>query len=344
MRIFMCAWLAAAGGIAGSASASGLERYSDTQPHMGVLVTIVLYAPDRNTANRGFEAAFARFEQLDGVFSDYASSSEAMQLSSAAPMERGKAVSDDLWQVLLRAQDLSRRTGGAFDVTVGPVTKLWRRARRRREMPPEDRLLEARGAVGYAHVELDDRQRTVRLTRANMRLDFGGIAKGYAADEALRVLRKMEIHAALVNASGDIAVADAPPNSKGWKIGIAPLKAEGPPSRFLYMKNAGIATSGDAFQYVEIDGRRYSHIVDPRTGLGLSTRSSVTVIAPRGMQADGVASAVSVLGPREGIALAEKMCGVFALVVVAEGDKVRTHTSAGFPASEATVEGERRPD
>jgi thiamine biosynthesis lipoprotein len=331
-------WLVAAVRIAGSASASGLERYSDTRPHMGVLVTIVLYAPDAVTANRGFEAAFGRFEQLNGVLSDYDSSSEALRLCAAAPTERGIRVSDDLWQVLSLSQQLSRQTGGAFDVTVGPVTKLWRRARRRREMPPEDRLAEARRAVGFSLVHLDEREHTVRLARTDMRFDFGGIAKGYAADEALRTLRERNIPAALVNASGDIAAGEAPPDSRGWKIGIAPLAANGPPSRFVYLTNAGIATSGDAFQYVEIEGRRYSHIVDPRSGLGLSTRSSVTVIAPDATQADGVASAISVLGPQEGIAILKKMCRVFALVVVAEGGEIRTYTSPDFPEADTLTD------
>jgi thiamine biosynthesis lipoprotein len=330
MKALLCTWVAAAGGMFGSASAGGLERYDATEPHMGVSFTIVLYAADPETANRGFERAFARIEQLNGILSDYSSDSESLRLSAASPMDNGMPVSQDLWYLLHCAQALSRQSGGAFDVTVGPLTKLWRRAHRRRELPPSDRLEKARAAVGYRHVDLDDRQKTVRLTRPEMRLDFGGIAKGYAADQALKVLREMGMPRALVNASGDISAGDPPPEAKGWKIGVAPLEPGGPPSRFLRLANSGIATSGDAFQYVEIAGRRYSHIVDPRTGLGLTIRSSVTVIAPDGTTADSLASAISVLGPAAGLGLLEKTRGATALIVIEEDGKFRTVASPGF--------------
>jgi thiamine biosynthesis lipoprotein len=326
--MFMC--VVAAGGLTGLASAGGVERYSATEAHMGVPIHIVLYAPDRGTANRGFQAAFTRIERLNGILSDYSSDSEAMRLSAAAPMAAGVPVSDDLWQVLSRAQALSRQTGGAFDVTVGPLTKLWRRARRRGELPPQDRLEQARAAVGYALIELDPPRRAVRLRQPDMRLDFGGIAKGYAADEALKVLGELGLKQALINASGDIAAGDPPPDRQGWKIGVAPLEPGGPPSRFLTLTNAAIATSGDAFQYVELDGQRYSHIVDPRTGVGLAIRSSVTVIAPDCTTADSLASAVSVLGPEKGLELVDAMPGIAALMVVADGDKPRTFESRNF--------------
>jgi thiamine biosynthesis lipoprotein len=297
---------------------------------MGVLFTLVLYAPDRDTANSGFDAAYARIRQLNGVLSDYDSRSEARRLCAAAPHSQGVQVSDDLWRMLSHAQRLSRRTDGAFDVTVGPLTKLWRRAHRRREYPPADRLAQARRAVGYRYVELDEQQRTVRLTRPDMRLDFGGLAKGFAADEALKVLRERGLDRALVNASGDIAAGQPPPGKSGWKIGVAPLEPGGAPSRFLVLFDAAIATSGDAFQFVEIDGTRYSHIVDPRTGEGLRSRSSVSVIARDGTTADGLASAVSVLGPEKGMRLIEETRDTAAFIVVQENDKVRTLASQRF--------------
>ena len=239
-------------------------------------------------------------------------------------------VSDDLWQLLRRADWLSRESDGAFDVTVGPVTKLWRRSRRRGELPPADRLEAARAAVGYRFVELDAAQPAIRLSRPDMRLDFGGIAQGYAADEAIEVLRELGIRSALVNASGDIAAAESPPGTPGWKIGIAPLEPGGPPSRFLFLKDAAISTSGDAFQYVTIGGQRYSHIVDPRTGLGLTTRSSVSVIARDCTTADGLATALSVLGPDKGLALADRLPDVAALVVFVRDGETVTRASRRF--------------
>jgi len=294
---------------------------------MGVPFNIVLYAPDRATANRGFAAVSRRVARLEAIFSDYDSQSEVGRLCRNSPARQGEKVSDDLWKVLCRSQSLSARTDGAFDVTVGPLTKLWRRARRRREMPSPERLAEARTPVGYKHVRLDCRHHTVQLLAPKMRLDFGGIAKGYAADEALSELARLGITRALVDASGDIAIGDPPPSKKGWKIGIAPLEPGAEPSRMLLLANCAVATSGDAFQYVEIDGRRYSHIVDPRTGLGLTTRSSVSIVASDCTTADSLASAVSVLGVKDGLELVEKTSGVSALITEVSEGKTRTHES-----------------
>jgi len=161
-----------------------------------------------------------------------------------------------------------------------------------------------------------------------MRLDLGGIAKGYAADEALRVLRKSGINRALVDAGGDIALGNPPPEKPGWRIGIAPLEADGPPSQVLLLSRVAVATSGDTWQYVQIGSRRYSHLVDPRTGLGLTDHSSVTVIAPEGITADGLASAVSVLGPEKGLKLVEATPGTAAFIVRAPEGKVQTYQSS----------------
>ncbi|MCH5378160.1 MAG: FAD:protein FMN transferase, partial [Planctomycetes bacterium] len=226
---------------------------------------------------------------------------------------------------------LSEKTDGAFDVTVGPFSRLWRRARRQRHLPSAERLAEAKAAVGYRHVRVDAVESRVQLTAAGMRLDFGGIAKGYACDEALVAMRKIGVTRALVNGGGDLALGDPPPGESGWRVGVAPLQPNDPPSRVLHVANCGVATSGDAWQFVEIDGHRYSHILDPRTGLGVESRSSVTVLAPNGMAADALASAVSVLGVPRGLSLIEHTPGAACAVVAVEGDKVSAHISKRFP-------------
>jgi thiamine biosynthesis lipoprotein len=306
------------------------QSYQAALMHMGVSFKIVLYEPDEATANRGFAAAFARIKQLDDTMSDYKPDSELSRLSQASPTAEPIKISRDMCRVLQRAQFFSQQSDGAFDVTVGPLTKLWRRAHRQKELPPADQLAEALSAVGYKQLRLDTQQRTVELLRPNMRLDLGGIAKGFACDEALAELRKLGIRSALVDGSGDIAIGDAPPGQSGWKIGVAPLQPDAPPSRFLALTNCAIATSGDAWQFVEIAGKRYSHIVDPRTGLGLTDHSSVTIVAPDCTTADALASAISVLGPQAGLALAESSPGVAALIVRAPQGKSETHESRRF--------------
>jgi len=312
-----------------------LQRYEAARPCMGSLFEIALYAPSDDAAQRAFDAAFDRIEELNAIFSDYDSDSEALRLSHAAPMERPLPVSPEMWTVLVRSLHLSQRTDGAFDVTVGPLSRLWRRARRRRELPSSDRLREALAAVGYQHVRLNSEDHAVHLLVPDMRLDFGGIAKGFAADEAIRTMRKLNVQRCLVNAGGDISMGEPPPEQTGWRIGVAPLEADDTPSRFLRLANCGIATSGDAWQSVAIGGKRYSHIVDPRTGIGIVDRSSVTVVACDCMTADSLASAVSVVGPRRGIELVDQDCGASCLIVRVEEDAVKTYQSRRFPTSES---------
>jgi thiamine biosynthesis lipoprotein len=307
-----------------------LQRFQATEVHMAVSFAVVLYAPDQETANRAFDAAFARIAELDRAMNDYNEESELSRLSLASPTTEPVPISDDLLAVLVRSQQMSEASGGAFDVTIGPLSKLWRRAHRQRELPAGDRLAEARAAVGYRNLRLDEKARTAELLKPNMRLDLGGIAKGYATDEALKALAQLGITRAMVNASGDMAMGDSPPDEPGWKVGIAPLEVDGPPSRFLRLKNCGIATSGDAFQFVEIEGKRYSHIIDPRTGLGLTDQCSVTVVARDGTTADALASAVSVMGPEAGMRLVEETPGAAAAIVRAPEGKVETFASRRF--------------
>lgn len=326
-----------------------LERYEFSQKQMGVPFGITLYAPSEAVANAASDAAYARVKQLNGILSDYEPESELMRLGRTSGRSQVVPVSDELWHVLTRSQALAEETNGAFDVTVGPIVKLWRLARRKKELPDPEKLEVALSACGYRSVKLFPSTHSVELLAPGMQLDVGGIAKGYAADEALAVLKKHGLTRALVAASGDIAVGDPPPGQTAWRIGIAPLLApDAPPSRFVLLSNAAVSTSGDAWQYVEIDGKRYSHIVDPHTGMGLTNRSSVTVIAPRGITADGLDTACSVLGPEKGLPLIEKTEGAAALTMELRGTEIETRISKRMeaylaPDREGKPEGKKGP-
>jgi thiamine biosynthesis lipoprotein len=281
-----------------------LTRFVFTRPLMGTTFRLVFYAPDEATAKLAVQAAFARAVELDNIMSDYKATSELMRLCEKAggpPIH----VSEDLFAILTRSQDVARRSKGAFDVTVGPLVRLWRRARKTRRLPDPKELAEALKLVGHEKIRLDPERRTVQLLVAGMFLDLGGIAKGYAADELLAVLRRYGITRALVAAGGDIAVGGPPPDAPGWKIAIEPLGSAAQPERYLLLTHAAVSTAGDAHQHVEIDGKRYSHIVDPRTGQALVGRSSVTVVAPDGTTTDGLDTAINVMGPEAGLALVE---------------------------------------
>ncbi len=319
-----------------NAQSNALARFEFTEAHMAVDFRIVLYSPDEATANQAAAAAFARIKQLDEMMSDYKPDSELSRLSDTAPSPQAVHVSDDLWRVLTRSKEASEQTSGAFDCTVGPVVKLWRRARRTGELPSAEAISAAREAVGYRSLELDSKQHAVRLLKPKMRLDLGGIAKGYAADAALVVLKQRGIRRALVAGSGDIAVGDPPPGRKGWRIGIAPLDPKDPPSRYVLVANVGVSTSGDSLQHVEIGGRRYSHVIDPRTGMALTDHCSVTVVAPDAIASDALSTGISVLGPKDGIAVADELPGAAALIIRKPGDKIETYESSRWRRFEAT--------
>lgn len=251
---------------------------------MGVEARIVLHAPTAEIALEAARRAYAEIERLDDALSDWDPESELSRLSDRAG--RGPVVvSRDLYDVLDRALEISAATDGAFDVTVGPFVALWRTARRTRELPTEDELAAARALVGWRLVELDASARTVALARPGMRLDLGGIAKGYATQRAIAVLAEAGVPSALVQMGGDIACGAPPPGRDGWEIDVA--------GRRVPVRDASVATSGDAEQHVEIGGVRYSHVVDPRTGLGAVGTRSITVTCADGAYADALATAAS---------------------------------------------------
>jgi thiamine biosynthesis lipoprotein len=291
--------------------AAAWQRFEFFEPHMGTLFRITLYAPDAAAARSASAAAFARVRQLDNTLSDYKEDSELMRLCRDG-WQSPVPLSVDLFRVLSAAQKLARETGGAFDVTQGPLIRLWRAARRDGQLPAADRIEEARRLSGYEKLKIDPERQTAFLKSRGMVIDLGGIAKGFAADEALRTLRERGIGSALVAASGDLALGDAPPGRSGWSVRVEP----GGIARTLTLRNVGVSTSGDAEQFLESDGVRYSHIVDPRSGMGLTSRIGVTVIAPAGITADSLATAVSVLGSARGAALIRKRADVSAWIAV----------------------------
>jgi thiamine biosynthesis lipoprotein len=275
------------------------RRFEYRQRHMGIEARLVLYAPDEREAADAARAAFGRIARLDSLMSDYRSDSELSRLSARAggpPVP----VSDELFLVLARAQALARLSDGAFDVTVGPLVRLWRQARRTATLPSPAELAEARSRVGWRHLRLDSVARTAHLLRPGMLLDLGGIAKGYAADEALRALRAAGVERALVEMGGDLVAGAPPPGEPGWHVTVSSAAPERAP---LPLARRALSTSGDTEQFVEIGGVRYSHVVDPATGLGLRSRVAATVLAPDGITADALSTALTILGPERGEAL-----------------------------------------
>lgn len=321
--------LAAAGCV--STGERGLRRFEYSQAQMGLDFRITLYTPDEATAREAASAAYARIAELNGVLSDYDSDSELSKLSRTSGSGEWQTVSPDLWRVLETGQRLARQSGGAFDLTVGPSVNLWRRARRQHKLPSAKLLEAMRERVGYRNLLLDPARHAAMLTRPDMRLDAGGIAKGFALDEALAVLRNRGIHRVMIHAGGDMVFGDPPPGRESWRVAL-PNYADSASAPVLRLRNCALATSGDLNQFVEIDGVRYSHIVNPHTGVGLTNRSLVHVIAPHAITSDSLSTAISVLGSTAGPELLSHYPGTSCQITEGVGAAAKVTRSPGFEA------------
>lgn len=316
------AWFAATNAV--------LHPYEAVEPHMGTLFRIKLYAANQADAQHAFAAAFARVGKLDRTLSDYKPDSELNRLSQLA-VRNPIHVSDDLFRVLAASQQLSEKTGGAFDITVGPLTHLWREARKKGRVPSSAEIKQTQVKCGYRKLRIDPVAQSVEFAEEGMQLDAGAIAKGDAADQALLTIGRCGIRSALVAASGDLAFSDAPPGEAGWKIGVDSLdSAQARFPKTLVLSNAAVSTSGSTEQHLDAGGVRYSHIIDPQSGLGITRDITVSVIAPKGIEADSLATAVSVLGAERGLSFIEQQPGASAVILVNESSRPKLLESARF--------------
>lgn len=288
----------AAACFASDAAASGRADYRRLvaeEPHMGTLVRVTAYVPRGVDGVHALRAAFARVRELDLRFSDYRRDSEVERVAREA-CQAPVRVSADLFAVLTQAAAIAAHTDGAFDVTGGALTRLWRRSLQQGSPPAPEAIAAARRRMGRRNMVLDPQHRSLYFRRPGMRLDLGGIAKGYAADQALDTLRRRGIDRALVAVAGDIAAGGPPPGETGWPVGIDAVGDPGGVECMVSLSNEAVSTSGDRGRSVNIDGKLYSHIVDPASGRGAPTARAVSVIAPSGVEADGWATALHVVG------------------------------------------------
>lgn len=311
--------------------ASVQKKYVFERPEMGSPFTITIESADSMTASTAADAAFHKADTLNAILSDYIDSSEINRLSATSGQGRFVVVSDPLFDILRRSLEAARLSGGSYDVTIGPVVKLWRKARKTRTFPDADSLRAALRKTGYRYVHLDTLHHSVWLEKPGMRLDVGGLGKGFVAQAALDLLAEYGYRAAMVNAGGKIVVGQPPSGKQGWLIGInAPNEKEALLPGLLLLRQTSIATSGDIYQYVELNGRRYSHIVNPKTGIGLTRRRNVTAIAADGTQADWLATACSILSLHKSLKLIRHFPGAALLITESRNGKIISKTSPGF--------------
>lgn len=300
-------------------AACGQERYDFQGPGMATTFRIVCYAESRAEAEKVVEECFKRISQLNAICTDYDPASELMRLCAPDAVYPAP-ISADLLTVLERAQALAELTSGAYTPACGHLTQLWRRARRMGRLPPQERVQRGVAAADlWRQMVLDADDGKVTLASGTL-LDLGGIAKGWAADECLRILKKHGITRAVVQAGGDTAVGQPPPGQEGWEVKLRTFSRPGDEDelRTLLLAECAVSTSGDLYQFTEIQGVRYSHIISPFTGVGLTERIACSVIAPDCATSDALATAMCVLGAARGEALAAKLPGVRVIFSVAD--------------------------
>jgi FAD:protein FMN transferase len=307
------------------------EKFVFEKPKMGSPFTISFYSSDSVMANNAATAAFRKADELNEILSDYIDSSEINRLSISSGHNRYVAVSQPLFDILQRSLEAALLSGGAYDITIGPVVQLWRKARKTKIFPAADSIKTALEKTGYRYVHLNPADHAVYLEKSGMELDVGGLGKGFVAAAALQVLHDYGFDRAMINAGGKIVTGMAPPEKEGWLIGInAPGEKQEILSQFLVLHEMSVATSGDIYQYAEFNGKRYSHIVDPKTGIGLTKRRNITAIARDGTTADWLATACSVLSIRRSFKLIRKFPGAALLITENRNGKIYKKSSPLF--------------
>jgi len=297
---------------------------SGYQMIMGTFAHVVAVGEDSSTAKKCVRAALEEIHKVDDLMSDYKSNSEICRINRDAH-EKAVKVSEPTYEVLQRSIEFSKMTDGAFDVTVGPLVALFREAKKNKVAPSEEHIALAKSKVGFEKLKLDSNDKTVQFSDNGMLLDLGGIAKGYAIDKAIEVAQNNGAIGAMVDIGGDVRCFGLPPKGKDhWLIGLQDPNSAikgisgGGLLQVLKITDAAVATSGDYQQFVLIDGKRFSHIMDRSTGTSAEGLSSVTIIADNATDADALATSVSVMDTEKSLALIEKLPNTEAILITSQ--------------------------
>jgi len=312
---------------------------------MGTFARIVVVAKDAKQARNCIEAGFDEMRRIDSLMSDYKADSELSKVNREAfggPVK----ISDELFGLLQKSVEFSQLSNGAFDITVGPLVDLWHKAGETNSMPDEIAIAAAKARVGYEKLILDANAITVRFAVDGMRLDLGGIAKGYAVDKAVEIMKQKGALAGMVDSGGNIRCFGKPTDNDSWLIGVQDPNIEGSVERIadspdgsglMVLKlnpdkiGTAVATSGDYRRFVTVGGKKVSHIIDTNTATGANKLAGDTIIAKTALEADALSTAVNVLGPEKGLELIESLSGVECILITA-GPEYKVIKSNGVDA------------
>lgn len=310
-------------------ASSQSKKFHFVQNKMGSPFNLIIVSSDSLNAQTLSNHCFSLIDSFSHIYSDYDSTSELSKLSINA--DQGyQSCSPALWELLVLSREAYEKSLHAFDISIGPLSALWRLKRKRRLFPDSTTVSATKELVGLDNILWNDAEHQVLIPNKNMRLDLGGIAKGYIAQKVINYLHQNGIDAALADAGGDICMGNAAPGLLGWLVGVnVPETTDDLMNRKLLLSNCSVATSGDAYQYIEHNGFKYSHIIDPRTGYGVSDQRNVTVIAKDGATADWLATACSILSINESKRICNKLHAEL-FISSLENEKLVIYQTSGF--------------
>ncbi len=298
---------------------------------MGTKLAFQSFSDDQAKVERVYRDAQAEIERLVEILSDYSSESETVLLSQPSKVGQWQPVSAELWEVLQVCDQWNKLTDGAFDASVGQLSILWRKARKSKTIPTQAEIDAALAQCGWQHVELDKEQHQIKLKIKGLRLDFGAMGKGYVIDKAYEYLASHGLPCSLVRAGGDLRCGTAPPDREGWPIEVARLSDNEQPIRF-HLSNAAVSSSGDLYQYLDVGGVRRSHVLDPRTGIGVPGPRMVTVIAANSTLADVADTALCVLPDAKALEIAKSLGTISVRLVTLENGQPKVNNTPDFPS------------
>jgi len=305
------------------------KKFNFTETKMGSPFNLIFVASDSLKAKAIAQECFNLIDSLSQIFSDYDTSSEVSKINANAGLSPIK-MTPALFNLVQLSEEAYLKSDGAYDISIGPLSLLWRTARKKNEFPTNSAVNAARKLVGFNQVQINKLSKTIYLPKMGMRLDFGGIAKGYIAQWVIDELKNRGITEALADAGGDIVMSSSPLNSEGWIVGVnIPETTDDLLSKKLELSNISVATSGDVYQYILKNGVKYSHIINPKTGYGVTSLRNVTVIAPSGGTADWLATACSILPMDLAKKVAQKNHAQL-LITTLEKGKIKYYNTASF--------------
>lgn len=314
---------------------SDIKLLKQTRMIMGTFAEVSVYSRDEKTAGKAIEEALDEMERMDRIMSNYKNNTELSQLNRKAakspfPCQR------ELLDVIEQSQYYSELSDGAFDITIAPIVALWGFFNEKGHIPSDKEIERLLPAISYKNIVIQKnndpkKPSTVFLKNTKTQIDLGAIGKGYAVDKALEIIKKFGVSNACINLGGNIYVLGTPADKTAWKIGIQHPRDKNEILGYLELKDEATATSGDYERFFEINGKRYSHIIDPRTGRPISGTIAVTIVAPTGTKVDALSTSIFVLGPEKGLKLIKNMPDANAMIAYEGKDgKLMIDMTRGF--------------